>query len=218
MTRFLVTVAALALAGCAGSSAKVVSSDGGPSIRQAQAEAYNGPKQRIAVTTFDYRAGQQSGDIGRGMSDMLVNALFNSNRFIVLERESLDQVTAEQDLGGTGRFRQDTVAPTGELEGAQLLVRGSITEFEPNCAGGSVILASAKKACIAINIRIVDARSGRVVNATTVEGTSANRGVGLVYSRSSLPIGLGAYSNTPMETAIRNCIDLAVQHIVDTKI
>ena len=210
--------AAVALSACAASSATVVSSSGGPTISQAQAVPYNGPRQRVAVSDFEFRAGQGSGEIGDGMSDMLTDALFNSGRFVVLERERIDEVMDEQDLASSSRFRKETAAPIGEMEGAQLLIRGSVTQFEPDCRGGSVILVSGREACMAINLRVVDARTGRVVNATTVEGTSGTNGVGFVYARSDLPIGLGAYRKTPMEQAMRNCIEAAVQHIVSTKL
>jgi curli biogenesis system outer membrane secretion channel CsgG len=206
-----------AVVGACTSEATVVSSTGGQSITQVRAAPYNGPQYRIAVTGFDDKTSNQPG-LSNGMRDMLADSLFNTGRFIVLEREHLSEVTKEQDLANSNRFRKDTAAPIGQLEGAQMLIRGSITEFQPDCKGGSVILFSAKQACIGINIRILDAASGRVLNATTVEGTSANNGVGLVFAGGSLPIGLGAFSNTPMEQAIRNCVETAVQYIVNTKL
>lgn len=214
MTRILTLVLAALAAGCASSSAQVTSSTSGPSIREAQTAPYNGPKQRVAVSSF---SGGPSG-IGQGLSDMLMDSLVNTNRFIVLERERLHEVTEEQDLSNSARFKKETAVPMGQMEGAQLLVRGSVTTFEENCKGGSIIVASSKQACVAINLRIIDAATGRVVNATTVEGTSTSSGVGLVYTQSTLPIGLGAYSKTPMETALRNCIETAVQYIANTKL
>lgn len=208
--------ALLALSGCT-STATVVSSSTGPTIQAAQSEPVNGPKYRIAVSAFEYQAAKRS-NVGTGMAAMLSDALFNTNRFIVLERENLNEVTAEQDLSNSSRFRKDTAAPIGQLEGAQLLIRGSVTAFEPNCKGGSIIIASTKQACVTINIRIIDAATGRVVNATTVDGTSANNGIGFVFTGPDLPIGLGSFSKTPMETALRNCIEAAVQHIVSTKL
>ena len=212
----LTLLTAIVVSACA-TEATVVSSSGGQTISQAQAQPYNGPKYRIAVSAFDDKASQHPA-VGQGMSDMLADSLFNTGRFVVLEREHLGEVTKEQDLANTGRFKKETAAPIGQLEGAQLLIRGSITEFEPNCQGGSIIIVSAKQACIGINIRIIDAATGRVVNATTVRGTSANQGVGLVFTSGSLPIGLGAYSHTPMEQAIRNCIETAVNYIVASKL
>jgi curli biogenesis system outer membrane secretion channel CsgG len=206
----------VAVAGC--TSAKVVSSSGGPTIGQAQQEPYAGPKKRIAVKAFEFKAARGSREIGRGMSDMLADALFNSNRFIVLEREHIKEVIEEQDFGASGRVKKETAAPIGEIEGAELIIRGSVTEFESNCKGGAVLIIAAKQACVTVNLRIVDAKTGRVVNATTVEGRSGTVGAGLVFATGSLPVGLGGWSKTPMESAIRNCIETAVKHIASSKL
>lgn len=212
----LFAVLLFAVSAC--TTANVVSSGGGPSIQQAREEPYSGPKLRIAVKAFEFKAARGSAEVGRGMSDMLADSLFNSNRFIVLEREHIKEVMDEQDFGASGRVKKETAAPIGELEGAQLVIRGSITEFEPKCKGGAVLLMAAQQACVTVNLRIVDAKTGRVVNATTVEGRSGTVGAGLVFATGTLPVGLGGWSKTPMESAIRNCIETAVQHIAKTKI
>jgi curli biogenesis system outer membrane secretion channel CsgG len=80
-----------------------------------------------------------------------------------------------------------------------------------------MVVFSSNQACLAVNIRIIDARTGRVVSATTVEGKAAKSSVGL-YVGGDLPFGLGAYKKTPMETAIRDCIQKAVDHVVQTKL
>jgi curli biogenesis system outer membrane secretion channel CsgG len=215
MSRILSLFAALAVAGCVMQpSTRVVSGDG-PGIRAAQTAPADGERLRIAVSAFEFRG---SAELGSGMAEMLTAALFNADRFVVLERARLADVQAEQDLAASGHVDVQTAVPAGQLEGAELLVRGSVVQFEPDCAGGSVLLASTRTACMAVNLRVIDVRSGRVVNATTVEGNSRNTGVGFTYARSDLPIGLGAYRNTPMEQAIRACIDTAVAHIVASKL
>jgi curli biogenesis system outer membrane secretion channel CsgG len=216
-TILLLTAVLLALPGCA-PTATVVSSSGGPTIQQAQQEPYAGVKKRIAVKAFDFKAASASSEVGSGMSDMLANALFNTNRFIVLEREHVKDVIEEQDFGATGRVKRETAAPIGEIEGAELIIRGAITEFEPKCKGGALLIMAAQQACVTINLRIVDAKTGRVVNATTVEGRSDTVGAGLVFATNPLPIGLGGWAKTPMETAIRNCIETAVKHIASSKL
>ena len=100
----LLALALVAVAGC--TSAKVVSSSAGPTIQQAQQEAYNGPKKRIAVKAFEVKAARGSREIGRGMSDMLADSLFSTNRFIVLEREHINEVIEEQDFGASGRVKK----------------------------------------------------------------------------------------------------------------
>ena len=216
-TRFTLVAVLLAVSAC--TTAKVVSSSGGgPTIQQAQQEPVAGPKKRIAVTAFEFKAARGSREVGRGMSDMLSDALFNTNRFIVLEREHIKEVIQEQDFGASGRVKRETAAPIGELEGAQLIIRGSVTEFEPRCKGGAALIIAAQQACVTVNLRIVDAKTGRVVNATTVEGRSGSVGGGLVFATGSLPVGLGGWAKTPMESAIRNCIETAVQHIANTRL
>ena len=81
---------------------------GGKSIEEAQQEAYDGPKARIAVSQFKDKTGKGwwTGAIGDGMADMLSTALFHSNRYIVLERQQVSDVLREQDLGG-GRPDQE---------------------------------------------------------------------------------------------------------------
>jgi curli biogenesis system outer membrane secretion channel CsgG len=98
----------------------------GPSLGQAQAERYDGPKARIAVADFEDKmssSGQYRAEYGRGMADMLATALFNTNRYIVLERQKLTYVLAEQDLGASGRIKRETAAPIGELDGGGDRVR-----------------------------------------------------------------------------------------------
>lgn len=213
-----------------------VTSTGGPSIEQAQAEPYNGPKARIAVGKFEDKTakGGWSGgwlgmfgvgwpQIGEGMRDMLTTALFNTNRFIVLEREQLDEVLKEQDLGASGRVKKGTEAPVGEIYGADLIITAAVTEFEGSAkgvGGGTKVLGVSvgggfKKAHIAIDLRIIDAKTSQIVAATTVEGEATSFGLGgATRIGGSLPVALGGFAKTPLEKAIRVCIQEAVDYIV----
>ncbi len=204
-----------------------VKSGGGPSIGQARAEKYNGPKARIAVKKFVNKAAKGGGDIGTGMADMMVTALFNTNRFIVLDRQDTTDIMDEQDLAASGRIKQETAAPIGEMEGAELLISGAITAFEPDISGGiggvGVPLGGAflgvggkkKDAYMAVDIKVVDTRTGRIVSAVTVEGRASDYAGGVVGAIGGVPIPfiLGGYKNTPMESAIRVVINKAVDYL-----
>lgn len=224
----------LALAGCVspGTKAEVTSGQAAPSIAEAQAEAYNGPKARIAVARFKDKTGKGwwTGRIGDGMADQMVTALFNTNRFIVLERQVLSDVLEEQDLGASGRIKQDTAAPIGQIEGAELLIVGAVTEFEgaASGAGGGIggigggvlgaITGGFRKAHMAIDLRVIDSRTSRIVAATSVEGeaTDVNLGglIGGYGGSGALVAGLGGWKNTPTEKALRICIKKSVDFIV----
>ena len=214
-------------------TAKVTSGDGGPGIGEARQEAYDGPKARIAVSQFTDKTAKGGGfhgwwnpQIGDGMRDMLATSLFNTNRFIVLERQIMNEILAEQDLGASGRVKKETAAAIGEIEGAELLVTGAVTEFEPGNKGmggglggifGSVVGAVAgglRASHIAIDLRVIDTRTSRIVAATSVEGEAKDFNLGGLAIGSSVGGGLGGYSKTPMEKAVRVALGAAVDFIV----
>lgn len=212
-----------------------VTSYGGPTVSQAQAEQYNGPKARIAVGEFQDKTakGGWSGgwlgmfgiefrQIGDGMREMLTTSLFNSNRFIVLERAQLNEVLKEQDLGAAGRIKKGTEAPIGEIYGAELLITAAVTEFEGSAKGvgggtrilGVTVGGGVKKAHMAIDIRIIDTKTSQIVAATSVEGDATSFAAGgATRLGGTLPVALGGFSKTPIEKAIRVCIEKAVDYI-----
>jgi curli biogenesis system outer membrane secretion channel CsgG len=160
------------------------------------------------------------------MRDMLATSLFNTNRYIVLERQIMNEILAEQDLGASGRVKKETAAAIGEIEGAELLVTGAVTEFQPGSGGGggglggifgSVVGAVAggfRKSHIAIDLRVIDTRTSRIVAATSVEGEAKDFKIGGLSVGSSVGGGLGGYSKTPMEKAVRIALGAAVDFIV----
>jgi curli biogenesis system outer membrane secretion channel CsgG len=168
---------------------------------------------------------------------MLTTALVNSNRFLVLERDVLDEALREQDLGASGRVRADTAAPIGEIEGAELLVIGAVTAFEPERMGlgGGIIglgtligtaliheknswvpvgAATYQESFISIDVRAVDATSSRVLFTTSIDSKGIDWGGGLIAvvggGRSRLPLAFGGFQKTATEKAVRRAIDLAV--------
>ena len=207
-----------------------VTSGGGPDMATAQQEAYNGPKARIAVSRFSDKTGKGwwTGEIGDGMAEMMATALFNTNRFIVLERQQISDVLAEQDLGAAGRVNQETAAPIGQIEGAELLITGAVTGYEPGASGyfGGIgggkkdiaggVLAALKGSYIAIDVRVIDTKTSRILSAVTVEGTASDLEglIGMAIGKVGLGTGLGGWAKTPMEKALRLCIQEAVNFIV----
>jgi len=218
----------------AGTEVKVRESSG-RSMADAQADHYNGPKARIAVARFDNKTADSydwySPSIGDGMADMLTTALVNSGRYIVLERDSLDTVLGEQDLGASGRIREDTAAAIGEIEGAELLVVAAVTEFDGNTGGrsGSIgggkigrvfgaISGGSRSAHMAIDLRVVDARTSRILAATSVEGEAKDFNIGGALAGYTGSVGLGgslsSWENTPREKALRQVIGGAVDYVI----
>jgi curli biogenesis system outer membrane secretion channel CsgG len=239
----LSVVAGLVLGLVSGASAQIikpkatVTSPDGKSIEEAQQESYDGPKARVAVSRFTDKTGKGwwTGQIGDGMADMLATALFHSNRFIVLERQTLGDVLKEQDLGSAGRIKKGTEAPVGEIEGAELLITGAVTEFEGAQSGGGgglgglgglgtagrvfgAIAGGIKNAHMAIDMRVIDTKTSRIVAATSVEGKATDFALGGALAGAggggALGGALGGWSKTPTEKALRLCLQEAVKFVV----
>jgi curli biogenesis system outer membrane secretion channel CsgG len=212
-----------------------VTTSGGPTVQEAQQAPALGPKARVAVAQFKDKTGKGwwTGAIGDGMADMLATTLFNTNRFIVLERSTLKDIVLEQDLGASGRIKKETAAPVGEIEGAELLIVGAVTEFEPGSQGvrggtggggwlgiGSAIIGGVaggyKASHLALDMRLVDAKTSRVVAATSVEGKARDFDLGgAIGGIGGVGMGgaLSVWSKTPMEKALRIALNEAVKFI-----
>lgn len=237
---------------------QVTSGADGPSIAQAQAEAYDGPKARIAVAKIIDKSGDKGkrslsyhvkrlenapgfdslsvDGVTAALRDMLTTALFNSNRYIVLEREAIDAVMVEQEFSASGRVGEHSSIPMGNIEGAELLVVVALTGFEPAKAGGSgfpipiplgkngdlaVVYLSLRKSYASMDVRVIDVRTSRVVASVAVEGSVRKTKAalsGYLHSNSGghieLPVVLSGFTNTPIEQALQKMVNAAVADIV----
>jgi curli biogenesis system outer membrane secretion channel CsgG len=192
---------------------------------------YNGPKARIAVQRFDVRAAKANGEIGDGLRDMLATALVQSNHFSVVERQELSSLMQEQELSASGAIEKSTRAKRGALKGADLIITGAVTEFEGHASGGGGGLlggmiggvvgglgAAMNKAHIGVDLRIVDTSTGEVIAAKKIVGEANDASLGTLLGGFGGGYfggaGLGMYKNTPMEKAVRICIDEAVKYLI----
>jgi curli biogenesis system outer membrane secretion channel CsgG len=224
---FVAGLIVFGLAAC--STASVTkSSSGGPDINSAETEEYDGPKARIAVADFEDKTtagGQYNANFGRGLNDMLINALFHTNRFIVLERDKLNVLMTEQNLASTGRMKRGSSPESGHLEGAEILVTAAITAFDPGNSGGDAsinnlikgnlgsLLGGVQRAHISMDIRLIDTRRGRVLATTSVDGTATSFSGGVSIIGGPMGGSLGQYAKTPMDSAIREMLKKACDEI-----
>jgi curli biogenesis system outer membrane secretion channel CsgG len=182
--------------------------------------SYEGPRANIAVGDFTVKASGATNYIGDGLREMLESALFESLRFNVLDRLDPQGIKAEQQLSYSKMAKSDSPKLGAQMEVAELMFYGTVTEFEAESKGVGVTAlaprvpasasAGAKNAHMAIDIRVVDVASGRVVAAKRVAGSAASykatAGALLGGGDTAMPVSLGAFSNTAMELAIRDCI------------
>jgi curli biogenesis system outer membrane secretion channel CsgG len=189
--------------------------------------SYAGPRASISVGDFTVKARGASLEIGDGLREMLATALFESQRFNVLDRLDMKGLTAEQMLSHSKMAHQQASKLGRQMEVADLYMYGTVTEFEAEASGAGVKASNpylpatagleGKNAHMAIDIRVVDTASGRLVAARRIAGTAASgkavAGTRIGGGTGETPVSLGVYQNTPMELAIRDCIYRSVIYV-----
>jgi len=185
-----------------------------------------GLKKVVAVSRFENKTSYSSGgqfDIGSGMADQLIDALIQSGEFVVLERQTLTDVIAEQDLASSGRFQKSRSARRGKLTSAQLLVKGTITEFASKSSGSGAgislfgVSVGSKKAVahVGLIIRLIDTTTGEVIDSRRVEGKAESGGFKLGLDLSGIGFGTDSFKKTPIGKATQIAIDNAVAFIAE---
>lgn len=181
-------------------------------------------KKLVAVSNFENKT-SYVGQIllDEGMADQLTDALIQSGQFIVLERQTLGDVMAEQDLAASGRAAKSATASTGKITSAQILVKGAITEFEEKSASSGMgvgfkgfgIGTERSEAHVGVIIRLIDTTTGQVLDSRRVEGKAEAGGVAWGAKVGGVRFGTEGFSKTPLGKAVQIAIDNAVAYIAE---
>ncbi|HZP68016.1 MAG TPA: CsgG/HfaB family protein [Rudaea sp.] len=185
------------------------------------AYAAGGPTIGVAEFTNQTSAGWWSGGVGWELSSMLSNELSSSGAFRVVERQKLQNVLEEQNLGASGRVASGTSAKIGKLTGAQYLVTGTVSAYQENTSstgGGFAIKGiglggKQSEAYLAIDLRVINTTTGDIDFSRTVEGRSKSSGVAVGISRGSFSGNLAHEENTPAGKAIRAALVEASEYL-----
>jgi len=188
--------------------------------------------KRVAVSIYEFRS-QVSQVSEVGATDMFMTALIKSGQFRVVERNRLNEgVAQEKRLNGAGQTTGTTAQHA--LRGAQYLFEGAVTEA--NAAvdsqqgginiGGLQLGGSKSHDVIAVDVRIIDADSGDVLDSVNVtlpvkasslgiSGTAALASTiaaahGGSASAFTPDVSTQSSSQTGIDSTVRACIDAAV--------
>ena len=193
----------------------------------------------VALLDFDYGTVQQwwSGnwDIGKGISDMLVDELVNDGTYRIIERKRLDAILAEQNFSSSDRADPSaaSVAKIGKALGVKYLLVGSITKFGTEKKGMSVggggfgriggaigaVGTQKGKANVAITVRMIDSSTGEIMASAKGDGISQRSGLMLGGGGAgSGGGGAGGFSMTSSDyrdTILGEATEAAVKQVVE---
>lgn len=228
---------AIGLAGCASSSKVEDSAAAKSELMERVAEHVGerpciGPKKRVAILRFGGigKYGAYEGwDVGEAIAGQLATALEATDCFVIADRMILSEVLREQELGLAGVVGGDTASDAGRLIGAQVLIKGEITEFETGKKGNGLNLGfgfsniplglrlggNRNVAHVAIDLRLIDASTGEIIFSETISSEARNYGLALGVDYDKGSIGTDHFSKTPFGKAVRDATVESAGFIVE---
>lgn len=166
-------------------------------------------KRKIAVMDFGYATVMSSvqaafgtnQDIGKGISDQLINQLVNDGTYRVIERSAIDKIIKEQNFSNSDRASTATAAKIGGLLGVDAMIIGDITTFgneDKNIGGGGGggnwwkgggggLGVKKNKAVVEITARLVDVNTGEILASVTGHGEAEKSGLSMAGNGHSNP-------------------------------
>ena len=163
------------------------------------AAAAPAPKRLVAVMNFDYGTVKTvvasifgtDQDVGKGITDLMVQKLVQDGKYRVIERAALDKIVAEQNFNNSDRADPASASKIGRILGVDTIILGSITKFGRDdskvggVAGGHSGWTGAlagmgkkeSKAVVAITARLVNTTTGEILASVTGNGESSRSGL-----------------------------------------
>ena len=204
----------------------------------------SGRKPRIAIMSFDYATVQSYSsamfgsniDVGKGISDLLINNLVKDGTYSIIERAALDKIMAEQNFSNSDRANSSSAAQIGKLLGVDYIVIGSITQFgnetkKQNVGGGGGgwhgyglggVGHSKSNANVGISARIVNVDTGEIAAVADGAGTSARSSTSLLggggnwsgWGGGNVDFGSSNFQETIIGEATKKAVDQLTTNVV----
>lgn len=191
------------------------------------------PGRKKVATIYRFRS-SVSGITSNGATDMFTTALVKTGAFAVAERQQLNRgVQREKRLKSEGKASGN--AKGSMLTGADYIFEGTVSEFntkesEDEAAislSGMEVNRSENAKSLGLDVRVIEANTGKVVEAVNVRKQigSSGSGVSGVGNFFRTLTGSGAKiepdvkvkraRNEGMDKALRDCIEEAVCKIAE---
>ncbi len=199
-------------------------------------------KKRIAVMDFDYATVQTNAasifgtnvDVGKGISDLLVDDLVRNGTYSVIERQQMSKILGEQNFEKSGRVNPATAAKIGRLLGVDAIIIGAVTEFgreTKNTGIGAVgstfhhfgfggFGQKKTRAIVGLSARIVNVETGEIETVADAKGQSSRKSTSMLgggggwggFGAGGVNFGTSNFQQTIIGEAVKKATDgLAAQ-------
>jgi hypothetical protein len=174
MRALALPLALLSLAGCAGgggpSGGLALPSNWDDRRLEKAADAKGSDKPVVAVLPFEFSSAVRSAK-NLKLADMVTTSLFKTGRFELVEREKLQSILDEQQLGKSGLVDDASkAAEVGKLAGAEAVVFGALSSATQQTI--DKFAYDVIRTEVRIDARAVDTTTGRVTFSESATGTA----------------------------------------------
>ena len=240
--RFLLLLVSLLLWGCSPPLASLVTAPAmvaRTTAAKRELLSLPPPKGKVKVAVYNFRdqTGQYkpqpnvssfSTAVTQGGTALLVQALKDSNWFIPLEREGLQNLLTERKIIRAGLDKQgDSPEELPPLETASLMIEGGVVGYDSNLVTGGLgaryfgLGGDVKYRVdqVTVNLRAVDVKTGRVLKSLSTSKTVLSREISagifrFVEFKRLLEAETGMTTNEPVLLAVQGAIEKAVFSLV----
>jgi curli biogenesis system outer membrane secretion channel CsgG len=188
--------------------------------------------QRVPVTIYEFHVGVPDVTVAAA-TDMFTTALIESHQFRVVERNRLNQgVVYEKQLNGAAQTTGDIAQQ--KLRGAKYIFEGTVSEANAGgnqnqggvSIGGLSIGGGKNKDTIAIDVRILDAGTGDVLDSVSVSKALSDTSAGIAGTAALANTiasmrGKSASALTPdvsLQTSHKESVDKALRACIETAV
>lgn len=245
MDRIILIFIILVLAGCA-KTLDIPDSSEAPRLMPrgatyADLVALPKPRGKILVSVYDFRdqTGQYkpspnsnfSTAVPQGGTALLTTSLLDSNWFIPLEREGLQNLLTERKIIRAAQKKDQSPSNHGSdlpsLSSANVVIEGGIVAYDSNIKTGGFgarylgigTATEYRSDMVTVNLRVVDVRTGQILLSVTTSKTILSMQVtGDVFRyvdyKKLLEVETGYTNNEPVNIAVMSAIDASVIHLV----
>lgn len=200
-------------------------------------------KRRVAILDFGYGAVMTSvqaifgttQDVGRGISDLLIDRLLKDGTYRVIERREIGKIMEEQNFSNSDRADATTAAKIGRLLGVDSVIVGDITQFgrdDKNTSAGAAlgrfdryglgkVGVGKSKAVVGVTARLIDVNTGEILASESGRGESSRSGTNLLGGgggwtgggAGGLDMGSSNFSQTIIGEAVSTAVSELAQKL-----
>ena len=204
-------------------------------------------KPRVAILDFEYATVYrdvqvifgQNIDVGKGVTDLLVNYLVKDGSYSLIERKALDKILAEQNFSNSNRADATSAAKIGKMLGVDAIVVGSITQFgndTKNTGVGGVgaglgkiglggVSQKQSKAIVGLTARIVNVDTGEIMAVAEGKGESKRTSTSLAgggggwsgFGAGAVNFGSSDFQQTIIGEAVKAAVEKMSAEVISDR-